>query len=76
MTYLNYRGSTDIKKLMAAALKAYKERFGTYPDHLRVHPQWVDEAETLVPNGIAVDRNGGTLVGEIWLPMPEEAEAA
>lgn len=75
-TYLNYRGSTDIEKLMSAALAAYKKHFGTYPDHLRVHPKWEAEAKDLVPDGIVVKHNGGTLVGEIWLPVPEEAEAA
>lgn len=75
-TYLNYRGSTDIEKLMSAALAAYKKRFGTYPDHIRVHPKWVAKAEDLVPDGIKIKHNGGTLVGEIWLPVPEEAEAA
>jgi len=52
---------------VAQALADYRQRYGSDPGTLIVHPT----AQVAAPEGIAVEHNGGCLAGELWLPMPE-----
>lgn len=49
------------------ALADYRQRYGGEPRKIIVHPR----AQITAPGGIAVERNGGCLANEVWLPAPE-----
>jgi len=49
------------------ALADYRQRYGGEPRAIIVHPK----AQLAVPGGIPLERNGGCLANEVWLPAPE-----
>jgi hypothetical protein len=56
------------------ALTDYRQRYGSEPRAIIAHPK----AQITVPvdvASVAVERNGGCLVGELWLPVPETRHA-
>jgi len=54
------------------ALADYRQRYGgSDPRAIIVHPR----AQVAAPVGVAVEHNGGCLVGEVWLPVPEADHA-
>lgn len=48
------------------ALLDYRQRYGSEPPAIIVHPQ----AQIKAPAGVTVEYNGGCLAGEVWLPVP------
>jgi len=53
------------------ALADYRERYGgCEPSAIIAHPT----VQLQAPAGVAVERNGGCLVGELWLPVPPEGD--
>jgi len=72
-TWLNYRRyNHNLEASLSNALSFYQTRYGYLPPCIRVHPTWAQAAREAVPVGIKVETNGGTLVGEVWLPQPED----
>jgi len=54
------------------ALADYRQRYGgSDPRAIIVHPR----AQIAAPEGITIECNGGCLVGEVWLPVPEADHA-
>ena len=54
------------------ALADYRQRYGgSDPRAIIVHPR----AQVAAPEGVMVEYNGGCLVGEVWLPVPEADHA-
>jgi hypothetical protein len=73
-SWINYRRNTNFKTLIPMALQYYRERYGE-PTAIMVHPTWEQEAINWMAihnENIEVRRNGGTLVGEVWLPLVSE----
>ena len=71
-TWRNYRGSSNLEATLPNALSFYQKRYGHLPPCIRVHPKWAEAAREVAPDGVEIQTNGGTLIGEIWLPQPEE----
>lgn len=70
--WLTYRGSHDLERLVPKALEFYKKHYDGLPPCIRVHTSLVEATRAHVPDGIEVQGNGGTLTGEIWLPIDEQ----
>ena len=81
MTWHTYRRpGWTLKRLITNALADYESRFGVPAQRMFVSPRQVAAAADLVPAGVEVKGNGGTLRGEVWLsatkPEPEPPSTA
>jgi len=81
MTWHTYRQpGWTLNRLIPAALADYNSRFGVPAQRMFVSPRQVEQAASLVPEGVEVKGNGGTLIGEVWLadakPEPEPPSTA
>lgn len=66
MQFIVYQG--DLNR----ALADYRQRYGgSDPRAIIVHPR----AQVAAPEGITIECNGGCLVGEVWLAVPEAQHA-
>ena len=75
MTWHTYRQrGWTLKRLLTAALADYEFRFGVPAQRMLVPPDQVEQAADLVPEGVEIKANGGTLTGEVWLAAEPELE--